>query len=151
MKQKERAASPLLLTGKKSRHVRHEIGDSHFSGEDEGDGAGEEPKRQEDAADEFEDAGRKRQAAQCASMGADGKVEELLRSVLDELQGCHDAQHPQSLGSILCEAFEKLHLKLHFTPRPAIDYRPATDHSLRTARHQQSVSENGCSSVHLFS
>ena len=120
MKQKEIAASPPLLTGKKSlRHVRHEIGDRHLAGQKERDRAGEQTERQQDAAGEFEDGCRRRQAGQSVRLGADREIEQFLRAMLDELQGRDDAQDAECLRLKSGETVKKLHLKLHFpTLRP---------------------------------
>ncbi|MER8407201.1 hypothetical protein [Mesorhizobium sp. M0185] len=47
-------------------------------------------------------------------MIADGEIEQFLGAVLNELQRRHDAQGGKGERLISGEAFEKLHLRLHF-------------------------------------
>src|SRR5262249_3917215 len=72
----------------------HEIGEGHFSGEDERDRAGEEPDENQRSADDLQAPGEAEQRLQLDGRSTANRreAEDLRRPVGDVEQGRHDAQ-----------------------------------------------------------
>ena len=72
--------SPSLMIGKKLlRRMRHEVGDRHLAGQDEGDRPREQAKHDQDAADDFQHGGEAEQRKQRRAHAGVGKAEQLAR------------------------------------------------------------------------
>ena len=79
------------------RRVRDEIGEGHLAGEDEGDRPREEPERQQDAADDLENAGEplKGESGCAARNSTAGKPKNLAVPCSRKSNAGHDAEHAE--------------------------------------------------------
>jgi hypothetical protein len=78
---------------KTARGVRHEIGEGHFTRQDEGHRPGEQADQHQQAAEQFQHARQPRQREQFrAGIGRGREAQQFLGAVLHEQQGGDDAQ-----------------------------------------------------------
>ena len=80
--------------------MRHEVGDGHVAGEQEGHRAGEQAEDDQQAAGDLQaalDTEQREQFGGCGG-GAGGEGEEFLGAVLQELQAGDDAQQAEEVG-----------------------------------------------------
>jgi hypothetical protein len=87
--------------------MRHEIGDRHVAGENEGDGARQKADRKQNAADHFDDALKPDQRAHGRLHRSVRKVEQLRDAVLQEQQPDQQADDAEQLGHILADAIHR--------------------------------------------
>src|ERR1700674_5415453 len=82
---------------KSLREVRDEIGERHFTGENEGDGLRPQADDQQRAADQFDEPGRadQRERLDVGVSRKYRKADDLGHAVLDDQQSGDDAQYAQ--------------------------------------------------------
>ena len=91
--------------------MRHEIGDRHLAGEEEGHRPGEQADDEQQAADELDHAGDAEEREERRAELGRREAEQLLRAVLEEEQRRHDAQHRQRIGPPGREEGLEIHLQ----------------------------------------
>src|SRR5579872_4207742 len=86
------------------RRVRHEIGNRHVAGQNEGHRTCEETNRKQRAANQFDNTLKPQQRAHSGLNRPMRKVEQLRGAVLEKQQPDHDTGDAEHLGCIFTDA-----------------------------------------------